>query len=149
MKPKTTWFLIADAGRAFVYASTGWDRGLEPVTDSPMEGDNRPTRAVGTERPGRVHESADTARHALAPRVDWHRDNKRRFAAEVAEFLEDANQRDRFDRLVVVAPPAALGDLRAALSDAVRSRIVGELAKDLTKLPAADLPAHLEKLAPL
>ena len=48
-----------------------------------------------------------------------------------------------FDRLVIVAPPSALGDLRAALSAHMKPHIYAELNKDLTKTPAAELPQHL------
>ena len=40
-----------------------------------------------------------------------------------------------YDRLVIVAPPKALGDLRAALSAHVRPLIYAELDKDLVKIP--------------
>ncbi len=45
-----------------------------------------------------------------------------------------------FDRLMIVAPPFALGDLRAALSEQMKPHIYAELGKDLTKTPAAELP---------
>jgi protein required for attachment to host cells len=37
----------------------------------------------------------------------------------------------RFQALVVVAPPRMLGDLRAALHPEVAQRVVGEVPKDL------------------
>ena len=44
---------------------------------------------------------------------------------------------------MIVAAPSALGDLRAALSDQVRAKVTGELAKDLTKTPDGDVAEHL------
>ena len=49
-----------------------------------------------------------------------------------------------FDRLVIAAAPAALGDLRPALSEEVRRAILAELPKDLTKVPTARLAEHLD-----
>jgi protein required for attachment to host cells len=65
------------------------------------------------------------------------------FAQEVAAVLENARQRNEFQHLVVVAPPKALGDLRAGFSDALHDRVTAELHKDLTKIPIHDLPSHL------
>ena len=48
-----------------------------------------------------------------------------------------------FDRLVIVAPPVALGDLRAGAVRAREAALYAELGKDLTKTPAAELPEHL------
>jgi protein required for attachment to host cells len=52
--------------------------------------------------------------------------------------------RDRaYDRLILVAAPSALGDLRAALSPEVRAKVVAEVPKDLTKTPDAAVVEHL------
>ncbi|MEK9661526.1 MAG: host attachment protein [Alphaproteobacteria bacterium] len=47
------------------------------------------------------------------------------------------------------APPRALGDLRGALSPKVRTKLVGDLDKDLMHLPARELPAHFADLVRL
>lgn len=99
----------------------------------------------GTDRPGRVQESAAAARHGIEPRSDPHREAKRRFAAHLAARLE--TEAAAFDRLVLVAPPGFLGDLRAALGDAARAKLLGSLDKDLTKAPLAELARHLDGVA--
>lgn len=48
-----------------------------------------------------------------------------------------------FARLVLVAGPQMLGDLREALSPPVRAALLGELDKTLTEVALADLPEHL------
>ena len=49
-----------------------------------------------------------------------------------------------YDRLIIVAPSVTLGDLRAAISDHVRAKVVGEVAQDLTKIPNDDVAEHLK-----
>ncbi|UCH73938.1 MAG: host attachment protein [Rhodospirillales bacterium] len=141
----TTWFVIADGAKARVLARHGGAGPLEPASELCFtEAEARlPSRDVGADRPGRVHESADTARHAMEPRVDWHRFAKQQFAKSVAAALEAAAQAKRFGQLVLVAPPRTLGDLRQALGPHAAARVAGEIAKDLTNLPDHDLPAHL------
>ena len=64
-------------------------------------------------------------------------------------MLDQRRTEHAYDRLVLVAPPTALGDLREALSDPVRSLVRAELDKDLTKIPVAELPSHLGAVLPV
>ena len=45
--------------------------------------------------------------------------------------------------LVIVAPPRALADLRQALHGDVKARLIGEIDKDLTKLPVWEIEKHV------
>lgn len=140
----TTWILVADGARARILANEGPGKGLAPVVDKEFPTSRTPTREIGADRPGRTFESADGARHAMEPRVDWHRFEKGQFARKMADIVERAAGRQAFDRLVLVAPPQTLGDLRTALGRQARERLAGELNKDLTQVPIHDLPAHLD-----
>ena len=142
MKPTTTWILIADGARGRLFVNRGPGKGIEAV-DEPLEADHRATHDIVEDRLGRTYESAGSARHAVAPRHDPHRELKRDFAVRLAKMLDQRHREHAYDRLVLVAPPTALGDLRSALSEAVRSLVGAELDKDLTKVPVAELPGHL------
>jgi protein required for attachment to host cells len=63
---------------------------------------------------------------------------------KVAKELDNA--RNGLRRIVLVAPPRALGDLREACSAEVRALVTNEVAKDLTKLPVHDLVGRLDEL---
>jgi protein required for attachment to host cells len=54
------------------------------------------------------------------------------------------HEQKSYDRLVIVATPVTLGDLRAAISDHVRDKIVGEVAQDLTKIPNGEIAEHIK-----
>lgn len=145
-KLATTWILVADGAKARILERSGRLGPLAPVPDNDfIEAQARqPTRDIGADRPGRVQESATTARHAMTPRVDWHRFAKQQFAGSVADMLEAAALAGKYESLILVAPPQALGDLRAALGNKTRILIEAEIGKDLTNLPDHELPAHLE-----
>jgi protein required for attachment to host cells len=140
-----TWILIADGARAHVVASARPGAGLKIVPGSDIRHDHAPTRAIGSDRPGRSRESVGGSRHALAPRIDWHRQQKEEFARAVAKKLDADAARGRFERLVLVAPPGTLGEIRAQLKAATLKRITAEINKDLTHLPIPELAAHLEE----
>ncbi len=144
MKPIRTWIVVADGTRARFLVNEGPGRGLSEALPEEAGAPLPPTRELGTDRPGRVFESADGARHAMEPRVDWHRFEKQRFARSVARVIDRGANDRSFDRLILIAPPKTLGDLRAVLGHASRDAVHGELAKDLTKVSIHDLPAHLK-----
>jgi protein required for attachment to host cells len=47
---------------------------------------------------------------------------------------------------VVAAAPKMLGVLRKAMSGAPAAALAGDIAKDLMKIPAIDLPKHFDGL---
>jgi protein required for attachment to host cells len=140
------WIVVADGAKARFFLDHGTGE-AHPVPIGEMEGDNRPTREIGAERPGRTHESANAARHAYAPRVDWHEFEKHLFAKRVADLIASAHLRHEFDELVLVAPPRTLGELRQALPEAVHRVIRAEAHKDLTGLAEPELLRRVGELA--
>ncbi len=145
----TTWILIADGARAHIIANDGPGKGLKPVPGREYTGINLPTREIGTDKPGRTFDRAGTGRHAKEPRVDWHQFEKHKFARSMAKVLDKAAGNGAFDRLVLVAPPQTLGELRGALDKKTRARITAESAKDLTNLSIHELPEHLSEVVRL
>lgn len=144
-KMPTTWVLVADGGRARVLASRGPGKGFDVVIE--RSADLQRTSELGTERPGRSFESATTAHHAYeAP--DYHRAQEQAFLQAMARELDAERKGRRFDKLVVVAPPVALGMLRKALGRALREIVGAEIDKDLTKVGLHELPAHLRDVVP-
>lgn len=149
MKSERTWIVIADGAHARVLQFTPEKPRLEAVEDISFAIDLPPTHDLVSDRPGRAFESHGNARHAKAGRSDPHRELKRGLAHKVADALQANLNDQRYDKLVLVAPPATLGDLREALAEGVRARVTAELAKDLVKLPASELQEHLHDVLPL
>jgi protein required for attachment to host cells len=143
MKPTTTWIVIADGAHARLFANRGPGKGIEAIENGVINGDHRPDHELVRDAAGRTFESVGDTRHAITPRTDPHRELKREFAKELVSLLDQRLSEHAFDRLILVAPPKALGDLRSALSDGLKPRVYAELDKDLVKIPTAELPQHL------
>lgn len=147
MKHPRTWYVVADGGRARILQKRPKQGDRQEAFDTRQEfvsaDIHRATHDLGAERPGRVRESGMSARHAVQPRQDLHQADKQNFVHEVAAVLNAANSRDEFDALVLVAPAHALADLHQALDEPTQRKITGQLQKDLTKVPNADLAEHL------
>ncbi|HZT46577.1 MAG TPA: host attachment protein [Hyphomicrobiaceae bacterium] len=144
MKPTRTWVLIADGARARILENDGPGRGLKPVEGCAFSGEHGATHEIMTDRTGRAFASVGAQRSAIEARSDPHRELKKRFANQLAEVLAGKLQQKAYDRLVIVAAPSTLGDLRTALSDQVRATVTAEVPKDLTKTPDPEVAGHLE-----
>jgi protein required for attachment to host cells len=142
MKPSRIWYVIADSGRARFVAQdeNGAFRTVLSFVASDM---HKRSSDLGRDRPARVKESANTARHAVEPRRDLHEAAKEDFIALVAEEIAAEHGNGQFDQLVLVAPPKVLPELKQKLSKPMAALVVTDLQKDLTKIPDHDLTEHL------
>lgn len=138
-----TWILIADASRAHVLTTRGPKTNLERIDEMTLASELPPTHEIVDDRQGRTFDSAGPGRHAYEPHTDPRRALKGDFAQVVAAMLDEQAREKAFDRLVVVAPPTMLGELRTRMSNAVRSMVTAEIDKDLTKIPDGDVARHL------
>lgn len=141
---KTTWAAVADGGKALVLVNEGTDKAPLLYVVSKDELENPRTAAQGTDRPGRRPDSGPGQRSAMEP-TDWHALGEARFLRDFAGRLHAAAGAGRFERLILVAPPKVLGELRAALSPAVASLVAAEIPSDLTGHPVSEIEMHLAK----
>lgn len=126
-----TWVLVADGEKALFLENVGEPGAPALEVRRMKEQENPPTRDQGTASPGRVQSSATTSSHAYEE-TDWHRLEKERFAQDLAETLRNMARADRYQQIVVVAPPFVLGELRTAWDNEVQSRVIAEIDKTLT-----------------
>ncbi len=128
------WVLIADGEKALFLENVG-DADY-PVLEVRREEaqENPPDREQGTDRPGRFNDGPSVQRSAVQE-TDWHRLAKDRFADDLADILYRQAHKGRFRRIVLVAAPGTLGELRGHLHKEVVDRVVGEIDKVLTNHP--------------
>lgn len=146
MRSKTTWVLIADGGRARILSREGSEHELSPVEGMTFHHDLPKTSDLARDRQPRSFESVGHGRHPVDSGPDLHRQEKEKFALELAKLLDAKAAEKAYDSLVIVAPAKALGELRASISAAVRAKVAGELDKDLTKTPNHEVMTHLKDL---
>lgn len=91
-----------------------------------------------------VHQSHGPGRHGAGEQDLAHKAHIA-FGGEIADRLNREAARGEYHRLAIVAPPEVLRAIREGLLPGVRDRVVGELAKDLTKTPVHELGAWLDR----
>ncbi|PIW27525.1 MAG: hypothetical protein COW30_10185 [Rhodospirillales bacterium CG15_BIG_FIL_POST_REV_8_21_14_020_66_15] len=142
MKKTVTWIVVADHQHARVYAHEGPGRGLQAIDGMTFDTLLEPSRDMKTDRPGRKPASGGAIR-SMTPAIDPHREAGEKFIGGVAKAVSGAAGRKAFERLVLIAPPRALGEFRKALPDKVRKMVTAELNEDQTKTTDKDLADRL------
>ncbi|QTL03907.1 host attachment protein [Aquabacter sp. L1I39] len=140
--PWKGWVFLCDGAKALVLENAGDAAHLDLKTIDVAVQPVPPTRALGTDRPGRVHESAGVSRSAVAE-TDLHAEAEAEFVKEAVDHLEKAAESHGVKHIVVVAPPRALGIVRDHMGASLKARVQGEVAKDLMNLPVGEIEKHL------
>ncbi|HBS99224.1 MAG TPA: Host attachment protein [Citreicella sp.] len=129
-----TWVLVADGEKA-LFLRNDLDAENPDLNVVRIEQQENPSdREQSANRPGRVADNGPGQKSALDD-TDWHQLAKDRFADDLADILYKQAHKGAFDRIVLVAPPATLGELRSKLHKEVQDKLVAEIDKTLTNHP--------------
>ena len=154
--PHNAYVLVADGSRLLFFRNEGdaeypklemeAERQQENPKDS-EQGRSEPGRTFssnrGDPRTGGYGSTVGAARSAYSE-TDFHQLQKDNFAHEAADMLKKKALANEFEKLIIVAPPATLGELRKHYHKEVEARIAGEVAKDLTNMPVAEIEKILQ-----
>jgi protein required for attachment to host cells len=139
-----TWVVVTDSEKAlFLRNMTDHENPNLDVFDE-EEQENPSDIEQSANRPGRMNDGGVQQRSALDD-TDWHELAKERFAADLAEHLYAEAHKGAFERLVLVASPQVLGDLRQALHKEVADKVIAEVPKTLTNHPVNKIEALVKK----
>lgn len=141
----TTWILVANASRAALYATDG-AREFELLAALSHPESRLKSSELSPTEPGHAGKSrgGSPRRTALENKTPPHEVEAEHFAGELGERISDGARRHAFDRLVLVAPPEFLGQLRQRLHGDAKKSLVASIDKDYTLLEPKELQ---EKLA--
>lgn len=132
-----TLVMVADGRKMLVFRNAGTGAAPRLETEAVRAQDNPANRDQASGGPGRM----DTPRgpgSAMEP-TDFHDLEERRFAQEAAALLNRRALGNDFEKLIIVAPPATLGEMRRHYHKAVEGRLVAEIAKDLSNHPVPEI----------
>jgi protein required for attachment to host cells len=140
--PHDAFVFVGDGRKALFLRNEGDEKYLNLKTEKVLVGQSLPTHDQGSDQPGRAFASVGTRRSAVED-TDWHELDEQRFAHDVAAALARIVRERKVKALVIVAPPRTLAELRRAFHSEVKTRIVAEIDKDLTKQPVYEIEKHL------
>jgi protein required for attachment to host cells len=136
--------LVGDGEKAIFLRNTG-DGSLKLTVERVLEQENPATREQGTSPPGRKQGGDGVSRSAVGE-TDWHQIAEDRFAEEISSALYRLAHEQKFQELILVAPPKVLGKLRGSMHKEVTDRIAAEIPKELTAHTVPDIERVLKAL---
>lgn len=143
---KTCWILVADRAKARLLHALPDGQGPFPVLKCYVhEEGRRRDKDRDSAEPGRVIHPAGYV-SAVEPHEDRNHLEARKFASILIDDLERNSLENRFDQLMVIAPPKFLGVLREAWYPDLKKKIFLEVSQDLMPLSDAELQQRLEGL---
>lgn len=83
--------------------------------------------------------------HPMGKEQETRHHNLEVFAKNIVAELERMLQNNTGTQLFLIAPPKFLGILRNKLVPSLQKHIAGEIAKDVTDIPAADVSRYLKE----
>jgi protein required for attachment to host cells len=137
------WVLVADSSEARIYSGRHLRSPLTLVDTMTHAISRAHPRDLVSDAPGRVHDRMGPGRHAIDAGRQMKLEERGRFAREIAGRLAEAHRLKKFDKLVVMAGPAFLGNLRECFSKQLAETIVAEVPKDLIAQDVTAIQAHL------
>jgi protein required for attachment to host cells len=143
-----TRIVVADQSEARFFDVVA-GRQLKPVGVLTNPGARFHDRDLKSDRPGRVVNGTVPGRrrgaalhHAVGGENTPRRHILTSFAHRIVRELEHARNAGKIDRLVIVAAPLMLGQLRKSLTSGLRARLCAAVAKDVAHDSHADLLRH-------
>jgi protein required for attachment to host cells len=140
--PFEAWVVVCDGAKALILKNAGDTRLLNLQVHETLAQPNEAYRDVGAGKPGRGHQPAGAGGSAVEETA-WHEQAAEEFLRRIAAKLHElALDRDA-KRIILIAPPRALGSLRPHLSAAAQAAISAEIPKDFINLPVGEIERHL------
>jgi protein required for attachment to host cells len=142
--PHNTFVVVADGKKMLFFRNEGDAEFLKLEVERKRETADLADRDQKTDGPGRAFDASGGPGRSAYEEVDFHQLEEDRFAHETAEMLKKRALRNEFESLIIVAPPRTLGELRKHYHKEVEKRLAGEVAKDLTGHPVAEIEKILQ-----
>lgn len=143
---KTQWIVVANASQARLFKRDSTSGPLIAMTPMTHPASRLKGSELADDRPGREATDNSPGGNRFEPRSDPRRKERRRFAQEIADRLDDALGAGDFKSLWICASDPFLGELKLELSEAVRHRLQGTTDSDFTSFDADEIERRLQGL---
>jgi protein required for attachment to host cells len=131
-----TWILVAHRGGARLFENKGPGKGLNLLHNIPHPEGRLKNKDIGFDSNGQ-------GRHSLSSEQEPTAHVTEQFAKQLSTMLDDGRHQQLYGKLVLVAEPRFLGNLRAALSTPTAALVTATVGKDLGSVELHNMPKHL------
>lgn len=136
--PHDGFVVVADGAKMLFLRNEGDEEHPNLQVERKRSQDNPANSELKANRSGHVGNSGSPGGSSYQD-TDFHQLAEDRFASETAALLKKRAFSNDFEKLLIVAPPRTLGELRKHYHGEVEKRLVGEIDKDLTGHPLSEI----------
>ena len=141
----TTWILVAHRGGGRLFENSGPGTGLRLIQTIDHPQGRLKSGEINSDKPGRAFDGFGSGRHSMSKEHEPTEQVALQFAKQLSEILDKGRTGNRYTKLVLVAEPRFLGELRSALPPPAAALVSATVDKDLGGMTEHDLPKHLGK----
>jgi protein required for attachment to host cells len=138
-----TWILVAHRAGARIFENTGPGQGLRLIENIPNPDGKLKNGEINSDKPGRAFDKLGGGRHSMSKEHEPKEQVAIQFAKRLGETLDKGRTHNQFGKLVLVAEPRFLGELRAALPSHTASMVSATVDKDLGGVNDREVAGHL------
>lgn len=141
----STMVVVADSVRARIFTTESARSPLNEIETMTHPEGRLHDRDITSDLPGKESGADGSGGHSYEGKVDPKKHELIQFSKQVASYLEDARKTNKLSRLLIVASPTFLGELRSQLSSETNEKVIFELNKNLTQSSVDDISSYLPK----
>lgn len=130
--------MVVDGAKMLLFRNKGDSLHPRLEVEQALEQKDAATSEQGTDEPGSGF-SSNGNRRSSYEQTDFHQLAEDRFAADAVSLLNRRALENDYEKLIIVAPPNTLGELRKHYHKALSSRLAGEIGKDLASHPVPEI----------
>jgi protein required for attachment to host cells len=140
-----TMIVVADSSRARIFTADSAHSPLNEIESMAHPEGRMHEQNMVSDMPGKDSGKGGDGDHAYQEKIEPKKQEMIEFAKRIADYLDGARNANKLDKLLIVAAPAFLGELRTHLSAETSKKIAFELDKNLAHHDEEDIRQHLSK----
>ena len=138
--------VVADSARARVFTADSAHSPLNEIETMAHPEGRMHEQDMVSDMPGKDSGKGGGGDHAYQEKIEPKEQEIIEFARRIAGYLDDARKANKLNKLILVAAPAFLGELRTHLSSETSEKIVFELDKNIAHHSVEDIRKHLSEI---
>jgi len=137
--------VVADSSRARIFTVDTAHSPLNEIETLVHPEGRMHEQDMVSDLPGKDAGKGGAGDHAFQEKIEPKEHEMIAFAKRIADYLESARKANQLKKLVIIAAPEFLGELRKHLSTETSEKIVYELDKNIAHHSEEDIRKHLSQ----
>jgi protein required for attachment to host cells len=142
---QNTWTVVADSSQAIIYEGAPMGDNLQKIEKFINEDATKDKKELETDGPGQAFNRHGPGQHSMTKEVSASEHVTKMFSKTVADYLQHARANSNYARLIIVADPTFLGELRDSLDTATARLVVDTIDHNITHMNAKQIRTYLKE----